>query len=311
MKKFFVTIVAALMTIAMVNAQDLAEVTEIYNNAATYLNSGDKLNALSSFEQALSLAELLEEGAGTEIVSNCKGIIPSLSLSIAKDHIGADQHAEAIERLKSTLDIAAKYEADDVIAEANDLLPKILMKSAGVLFNSKKYAESVAAYKEVLELNPGNGVAAYRLGLALNASGDVAAAKEALIQAMANGQEANAKKQLSTISLKEAAAALKTKKYDEAVEAALSSIEYNSNSQAYRIAGQASQLAGKNDNAIKYYEQLLELFPNDKNAGSIAFTVGAMYQSAKNNAKAVEYYQKAVNDPKYGAEAQKMLDLLK
>jgi hypothetical protein len=51
--------------------------------------------------------------------------------------------------------------------------------------------------------------------------------------------------------------------------------------------------------------------PDASNAGSIAFTVGALYQQAKNNAKAKEFYGKAVNDPKYGAEAKKMLDALK
>ena len=39
--------------------------------------------------------------------------------------------------------------------------------------------------------------------------------------------------------------------------------------------------------------------------------MGALYQGAKNNAKAKEYYAKAVNDPKYGAEAKKLLDALK
>jgi hypothetical protein len=39
--------------------------------------------------------------------------------------------------------------------------------------------------------------------------------------------------------------------------------------------------------------------------------VGALYQGAKNNAKAKEFYNKALSDPKYGPEAKKMLDALK
>lgn len=311
MKKFFVTIVAALLTFTMVSAQDLSEITEIYNNGATYLNNGDKAGALQSFEQALQLAEALGDESATDLINNCKGIIPTVTLSIAKDYIGAGQNAEAIAQLKVAIATAQKYESVDILAEAQDLLPKILMKNAGLLFNAKNYTEAIEAYKQVLELDPSNGIAALRLGLSLNASGDVAAAKEAFDIAIANGQEDNAKKQLSTIYLKEAAAALKVKDYDAAVTAAVSSFLNKSNAQAYRIAGQASQLAGKNDDAIKYYVEMLTLFPKDKNAGTIAYTVGAMYQQAKNNAKAIEFYKMALSDPKYGAEAQKMIDVLK
>ena len=111
--------------------------------------------------------------------------------------------------------------------------------------------------------------------------------------------------------MKEAAADLKAKNYAAAVTAAVKANEYAANAQALQIAGQASQLAGKNNDAIKYFEQYLAAAPDASNAGSIAYTVGALYQQAKNNAKAREFYGKAVNDPKYGAEAKKMLDALK
>ena len=126
------------------------------------------------------------------------------------------------------------------------------------------------------------------------------------------GKEKDAVKQLCNIYTKQAAASLKGKKFAEAVEAAGKIIDLNpENAQAYQIAGQASQLAGKNADAISYFEKYLELAPTAKNAGQIAYTVGALYQSAKNNAKAKEYYQKAVTDPKYGAEAAKLLNSLK
>ena len=87
--------------------------------------------------------------------------------------------------------------------------------------------------------------------------------------------------------------------------------EYAPNAQALQLAGQASQAAGKNNDAIKYFQQYLEAAPNASNAGAIAYTVGALYQTAKNNTKAKEFYTKAASDPKYGAEAKKMLDALK
>ena len=51
--------------------------------------------------------------------------------------------------------------------------------------------------------------------------------------------------------------------------------------------------------------------PSASNAGQIAYTIGALYQQAKNIEKAKEFYQKATTDAKFGAEAKKLLDALK
>ena len=185
------------------------------------------------------------------------------------------------------------------------------MSKAGNLLNAKEYDAAAAAYKEVLDADPTNGNAALRMGAALNGAGKLEEAKAAFELAAANGQEAAANKQLGNIYLKDAANALKAKKYADAVAAAAKVNDYTENAQAWQIAGQASQAAGKNNDAIKYFEKYLEAAPTASNAGAIAYTVGALYQQAKNNAKAKEFYTKAASDPKYGAEAKKMLDALK
>lgn len=309
MKKFFASIAAIVIALGSANAQDLAQITEIYNTAAASIST-DKASALKSFEQALQLAEALGE-EGAEVALNCKNVIPDLTLSIGKDFVKEQNFDGAINQIKAAIAVAEKFANADVVAEAKTLLPQVMMNKANHFVTAKKYVEAVAAYKELLGIDPTNGAAALRLGVALNATGDVAGATEAFLQAAANGQEKTAFKQLSNINLKSAAAALKAKKYADAVAAALKSVEYAENAQAYQIAGQASQLAGKNSEAISYFEKYLEVSPSAKNAGQIAFTVGALYQQAKNNAKAKEFYAKAVSDAKYGAEAQKMLDALK
>ena len=310
MKKIFATIASFALALGIVNAQDLAEITEIYNSGAAAITAGDKEGALKSFEQALSLATAL--GAdGEEIAQNCKNVIPDLNLSIAKGLVNSSNYPAAIERIKTTIEIAQKFAHEDVLAEAKNLLPKIIMQNAGSLLNAKDYAGAASAYKEVLDFDPANGLAALRLGLALNGAGDIAGAKEALTLAAENGQQTSAFKQLSNICLKEAASALKAKDFAGAVAAAVNVNQYGENAQAYQIAGQASQQLGKDADAISYFEKYRELSPKAKNAAQIAFTVGALYQKAKNNAKAVEYFQMAVNDPALGAQAKKLIDALK
>lgn len=310
MKKIIASFVAAIVAAGSMFAQDLAQITEIYNSGAAALSSGDKTGALQSFEQAYELATALGE-EGQEVVANCKNIIPELNLSIAKDLVKSANYDEAVAKLNSTIEIAANFGNEEVAEEARNLIPQVIMQQGGSLLNNKDYEGAAAAYRKVLEGDPDNGTASLRLGLALNALGDIEGAKAALETAAANGQEATANKQLANINLKEAAAALKAKDYTKAVEAALKTCEYGDNSQAYQIAGQASQLAGKDSDAIKYFEKYLELYPTAKNAGQIAFTVGALYQKAKNNAKAKEYYSMAADDPKYGADAKKLLEALK
>ena len=293
MKKLIATIAAFTVALGAAFAQDLAAVTEVYNAGAEAVST-DKAAALKSFEEALKLAEAL-----------------GVRMSLAKDLVKESKFDEAVAALQEVEKVAEAYEAFDVADEAKTLVPQVKMSHAGNLLNGKDYDGAAAIYKEVLDADPANGNAALRLGVALNGAGKLEEAKAAFETAAANGQEATANKQIGNIYLKEAAAALKEKKYADAVAAAAKVNDYTENAQAWQIAGQASQAAGKNNDAIKYFEKYLEAAPTASNAGAIAFTVGALYQGAKNNAKAKEFYTKAAGDPKYGAEAKKMLDALK
>lgn len=311
MKKIISTLAALALAVGYVGAQDLTEITEMYNSGAEAIAAGDKEGALKSFEQAYELAAALGE-EGAEIAENCKNVIPELNLSIAKSLVNDTKYTEAIDRIKTTISVAEKFANADILAEAKDLLPKVVMQNASVLLNAKKYAEAAEAYKEVLSGDPANGLAAFRLGLALTGAGKTEEAKAALQTAAENGQQAQAYKQLANLFLKEAAADLKAKQYAKAVDAAVKVTEYDGkNSLAFQIAGQASQILNKDNDAIKYFEKYLELAPTAKNATQIAFTVGALYQKAKNNAKAVEYFQKAVNDPALGDKAKALINALK
>lgn len=309
MKKLIATLATLAVALGSAFAQDLAAVTELYNAGAESI-SINKESALKSFEEALKLAEALGE-EGQEVVANCKNIIPNLKLSIAKDLVKASKFDEAIEALKEVEKVADAYDAEEVEAEAESLIPQIKMSKANGLYKAKDYDAAAAAFQEILDADPTNGNAAFYKGAALVGAGKNAEAIAAFEIAAANGQEAKANQQIGNIYLKDAANALKAKKYADAVAAAAKVNDYKEDAQAWQIAGQASQLAGKNNDAIKYFEKYLEAAPTASNAGAIAYTVGALYQGAKNNAKAKEFYSKAASDPKYGAEAKKMLDALK
>lgn len=308
MKKIFVSIATILLACGAAFAQDLSEATETAKLAVETFESGNKDEALTLFNQALELATACGE-AGSDIVQQCKQAIPNVMLSIAKEAYNDKKFEGAAALFEETVAIAEKYEMYDVADEAIGLIPRALFGHANTLLNDKNYLGAIEAYTKVIEKDPENANAVLRLGMAYTGAGNVEEAISSLLRAKDMGKEKEAVKQLTNIYTKQAAAALKGKKYADAINTALKIIEINpENAQAYQIAGQASQLAGKVSDAMEYFEKYLEIAPNAKNAGQIAYTLGALYQNAKNKAKAIEFYQMAVNDPTYGSKA---LDLLK
>ena len=298
MKKLIIALAAALMTAGFVSAQDLATATEAYNNGAAQLGEGNKVEALASFQEALTMAQSLGE-EGDELVANCKKVIPGLILSIGKQYNNEKKFGEAAAQVAEAAKLAGEYGDEETAAEAADLLPKLQVSDA--LFNAeaslkaKDFAAAAEGYKKVLEIDPSHGVASMRLVQALASSGNIDAAKEALSVAEANGKGADAAKALSQVLIGKASASLKAKKYAEAVALAEDAAKYTpENATAFLVAGQAaSKLPNKANVAISNFEKYLELSPSAKNAGQIAYTVGALYQQQKNNAKALSFYKKA------------------
>lgn len=309
MKKLLVSIAALFAAAAMLSAQSMAEATETAQLANESLGAGNYETALAGFQEALKMAEACGD-EGIELVATCKDIIPKTMNAIAKQLLQDDKLDEAIAKLGETVAVANEYGDEETAEKAQNLIPQVYMKKAGGQLNAKEFEAAAETYAKVLELQPANGVAALRYGMALENANKDAEAIEAYKLAAANGQEKNANSQLGKFYLKRSVENLKAKKYADAVNDANASFELVSNPQALQVAGQASQLGGKNTEAIKYFEQYLEAAPNAKNAGQIAYTVGALYQQAKNNAKAKEFFSKAVTDPKYGADAQKALKAL-
>lgn len=117
--------------------------------------------------------------------------------------------------------------------DAETLKPQVLMNKANDLLKSKNLDGAIAAYNDLLALNPANGTAQLRLGMAYAQKGDTANAETAYLAAAANGQEKAANKQLANMYLKEAQAALKGQKYADAYDAAMKEIKKDRAS--YRI----------------------------------------------------------------------------
>lgn len=309
MKKVLLIIAATLATAVAVSAQDMAQATETYNNGAMALQAGDNAGALSNFREALTMAEACGE-EGAEMVANCKEYIPKIMFTIAKESIKEFNYDKGLAEIDEAVAQAKEYGVTDVVEDAADLVPQVLMNKANDQLKANDFAGAVATYGKVLEINPTNGTAQLRLGLAYAQGGDFANAEAAYLAAAENGQEKAAKKQLANMYLKEAQKSLKAQKYADAYEAAMKSNGFVESGNALYFAGMSAQKLGQDAKANEAFEQFLNVAPNDKKANDIRCTLAVSYQKAGDKAKAIEYYQQILTDPKYTEVAKAQIAAL-
>ncbi len=309
MKKIIISLAAIVLGAGMACAQDMATATETAQAANEALSNKDYATALSGFQQALSEASACGE-EGEELVATCKSVIPNIMLNMAKNSIKEANYDEGLATLNDAINVAGEYENDSVIEEATKLVSQTKKAKANSLAKNKDFEGAIAIYNEVIEEDPTDGTAYLMLGATLSSSGDKDAAVTAFEKAMENGQEANAKKQLANLYLREGQSLLKEKKYSEALEACTKSAEYNPSANAYKLAASAATQSKNNAVAIENYEKYLEIAPDAKDSAAITFTLGALYQQSGNKTKAVENYKKVVSDPTYGAQAKTLVESL-
>ena len=309
MKKIILAIAAMVVSVGIASAQDMAQATELYNNGATAISMENWTEALDYFQKALEMGKTIGDEA-QELVANCKKSIPGVSLQIAKDLIKAEKYDEAAGKLEAAAKIAEEFENAEVAEEAKDLVPKMWMQKGADALKLKDFATAADGFAKSYAIDTTAGKTALYLGQALGQLGKTEEAVEAFKHAAWNGEKEAAMGQISNLYVKEANTAFKAQKFADAVKAADKANSFAENATAYLIAGQASQKLSKNNDAIKNFEKYLELKPNASNANGIIFTVGALYQGQKNNAKALEFYKKVQNDAKYGAQAKQMIAAL-
>ena len=309
MKKIFL-LFAAVMAAGVMSAQDINKAIELANNGNEAFQMGEYGLAIDAFKSSLAIAEGLGE-AGAEHAGTCKTAICNIYLANAKNLLKAADYDGALAKLNETITVAEGYGAAETVADASSLIPNVYMAKGNASLKAKDMAGAIASYTKVTELNPANGDAYLRLGRALAASGKVNEAVAAYESAAANGEEADAKKQLSNLFLKMAQAKTKAKDYQGAIDNALKANSYLENANAYKIAASSAQKMGNNAQCIEFYEKYLAVKPNAKDAAGVTFTIAALYQQMGNKAKAIENYEKVASDPQYGPGAQEQLKVLK
>lgn len=320
MKKIFLLFLAASLTAGVAFAQDQTP-EEMLNSAIELANSGNEAFeagspdlALEAFQQSMQMALGAGE-TGAAHVETCKTAICNIYMKMAKDAYRAKEWDKAVELFNKTKEVATEYGNEAVATEAESLIGNTKANQLGTLAaqakQNKDFATAASYYQQMVEMDPTNGAFALQLGDAYYRLKDWDNAVAALESAMANGQEVKAKGLLSNVYLSRCQEALKLKKNQEALDFAKKANEYKESANAYKLGASAARVLNKVSECEEMYLKYLELKPNASDASDIKVTLAETYRKAGNKAKAREYFQMLVNDPKYGTVAKQVLPTLK
>ncbi len=322
MKKIFLLFAAAALSAGVAFAQEQTQSPEeMLNSAIELANSGNEAFqadmadvALEAFQQSLQLATAAGE-VGAAHAETCKTAICNIYLKLAKDKYRAKEWDAAIEAFNKAKEVAAEYGNEVVAAEAEELIVNTKANQVGALaaaaMKANDFATAAGYYQQMVDMNPSNGAYHLSLGNALYKMKDWTNAVAALETAAANGQAAKANGVLSNLYVARCQESLKLKKYQDALDFAAKANEIKESANAYKLGASAARVLGKLSVCEEMYLKYLELRPNASDASDIKLTLAASYQKAGNKAKAREYYQMLVNDPKHGATAKAQLPTLK
>lgn len=321
MKKIFLMLISALTISGVAYAQEQTPEEQL-NAALELANQGNDAFAadspelaLEAFQASLKMVEGLELEGAISHAETCKTAICNLYMALAKNIYREQQWDAAVTAFEKAKDVATGYGNQDVVAEAETLIisakANTIKDQAEAAKQNKDYATAASLYKQMVDMDPDNGAYLFQLGDAYYRMKDWDNAVLYLEQAKVNGQERNADNRLSTVYVYRCQASLKAKNYQEALDLAYKSLEYKENANALKLGASAARSLNKLAVCEELYLKYLALVPNAKDAGDIKLTLAATYQKVGNKAKAKEYYQMLVSDPKHGATAKQQLGTLK
>jgi hypothetical protein len=241
---------------------------ELFNQAASSLDSKSYDEAIAKANEAYALVASSPEGS-EEVKVNLEKIIPKIHFAKAKSKLSDKQFDEAIVVLNETAEIAKKFNAAELAADALETIPTAYLAQTKQLMDENKNDEAIAAVDKAIAADSANPQAYLMKGGAYLKKSDGDNAEKTLLQALAKAEQANntplaeqAKAYLSGIYVSKAAAGQKNKKWNEVIKNAEKSLQYKETPNALTLLDLAN------------------------------YNLGVEAQTKNNKAKACEYYKK-------------------
>ena len=284
------------------------------NVGTLYQQKGDYKTAITAYDSVLILhpdnveANIYKAQSLVKL-GNTKDALSIYKKILAKDPNNELAQNEMISMVKDSMSPMEFVEY--VKKNSPNSAANILYDYALELHKSNKLADSIALYKEVINLNPENSEACVNLAIAQGQNKDfegaISTLKKADLKFPNNSQVADAMKSINAQAVDEkletAANYYNNKDYQNAINTYLTITPQTSDT----MLGVASayQNMGDNDKAIEYYKEALNLAPTNSD---IAYYIAALYADKEDMENAKAFAQRAITLNKTNKQAKELLE---
>ena len=275
-----------------------------YNEGAQLMKT-DIQGAINAFNKCLEICNTLgEEGEETKIMAEVQ--LPGLFYQRAMDSYKEKKYDEAIARFEETVDVAGKYNNEQIRNKAEKIIPQLYYIKANALMKQKEFQAAIENFDKAIELNPVNPKAYFNKGMVYKQLDNSEKMKEAMDKAIETGLSkndmktvANAEKVARNTFYNKGVKAFGAKNYDEAEGYLKTSIEYGNQSvDTHFQLGKIYNIQQKWNEAIVQINKAIELEQGDEIAkAKLYYELATSYVGAGNNEAACDAYKKASYGP--------------
>ena len=310
LKRIFLIAVIALTSVA-VNAQEsLTDAITAYNKAQELAKSSELVDAISMYEQAITIAS----GLGTEgqdITDRSEKAIPKLYFAKAAAAYKAFQGSPSVENLDVAIaEFGSAQQAGtdsgdaQVESKSRGVLAQLHYQKATMLFKREDFAGADESLDMAIETNANYAKAYYQKGLVHKKTDpeDLEGIMTWFDRAVMVGEQVRdntvvrqAKESAHAELLFRGAKAIEQGKSSGAIDILNMSLEYDAESSDsyYRLA-EASNKLGKRDDAIKFGNMALSFEKGgNTDKAKIYYEVGVAYQAKNDKGNACESLKSA------------------
>jgi tetratricopeptide (TPR) repeat protein len=297
------TLVILALTVAGYS-QSVNDAIAKYNEGAQLLKT-DIQGSLNAFNECIKICNSLgEEGEETKMLAEIQ--IPGLHYQLAMNSYKEKKYDEAIKKLQETVDIAGKYNDEQIKGKAEKIIPQLYYINANALIKSEEFQTAIENFDKAIEYNPLNPKAYLGKGLAYKQLDDLQKMKEAMDKAIETGLSTNddktvenAEKVARNTFYNKGVMAFEAKNYDEAEGYLKTSIEYGNQSvDTHFQLGKIYNTQKNWDKAIEQINRAIELEQGDETAkAKLYYELAASYVGSGNTSAACDAYKKASYGP--------------
>lgn len=151
---FRIAITAILLFVsALINAQTINEVINVFNTGADEVNAGSFEAAIAKFEECIQLANKLGE-EGDEVKARAQEQIPTIHYRIALDTYKEKDIEGAISWFEKTVEACDKYGNEDIKAKSLNYIPQLYYAQGSTQFRNEEIEEALASFDKAIEYRP-------------------------------------------------------------------------------------------------------------------------------------------------------------